>query len=119
MEGDIDIDTSHLGFPHLGAVKAGDAVPKSFDYYALRDQAPRYEVVDKDFGTSYRRVSPGRSRHVLLAHRPAFLPVLHGLSAKDRPASTRRGWLPFLDAYRTLCVAPPTEVRRTLSGLTH
>ena len=56
MEGDID--TSHLGFLHLGAVKLEDTVPKSFDYYTLRDRAPRYEVVDTDFGTTYGAYRP-------------------------------------------------------------
>jgi len=51
LEGDID--TSHLGFLHLGAVMPEDTKPGSFDYYLVRDRAPSYEVVDTEFGTSY------------------------------------------------------------------
>jgi nitrite reductase/ring-hydroxylating ferredoxin subunit len=51
LEGDID--TSHLGFLHLGAVKPEDTKPGSFDYYLVKDRAPKYDVVDTEFGTSY------------------------------------------------------------------
>jgi phenylpropionate dioxygenase-like ring-hydroxylating dioxygenase large terminal subunit len=51
LEGDVD--TSHLGFLHLGAVKPEDAKPGSFDYYLVKDRAPKYKVVDTEFGTSY------------------------------------------------------------------
>src|SRR2546422_691686 len=51
LEGDID--TSHLGFLHLGAVKPEDTKPGSFDYYLVKDRAPRYAVVDTEIGTSY------------------------------------------------------------------
>ena len=51
LEGDID--TSHLGFLHLGSVKPETVKPGTFDYYILADRAPKYEVVDTEFGTSY------------------------------------------------------------------
>ena len=51
LEGDID--TSHLGFLHLGAVKPENTKPGTFDYYLVADRAPRYDVVDTEFGTSY------------------------------------------------------------------
>jgi phthalate 4,5-dioxygenase oxygenase subunit len=56
LEGDID--TSHLGFLHLGAVKPGDTRPGSFDYYNVIDRAPKYEVADTEFGTSYGAYRP-------------------------------------------------------------
>ncbi|PYN96150.1 MAG: (2Fe-2S)-binding protein, partial [Candidatus Rokuibacteriota bacterium] len=59
LEGDID--TSHLGFLHLGAVRPGDTPPGSFDYYNVTDRAPRYEVVDTGFGTSYGAYRPAES----------------------------------------------------------
>ena len=61
LEGDID--TSHLGFLHLGGVKAEDTVPGTFDFYTVKDPAPRYEVVNTDFGTmygAYRPAGPGQ-----------------------------------------------------------
>ena len=51
LEGDID--TSHLAYLHLGAVDPAKATPKSFDYYTVADRAPKYDVLDTEFGTSY------------------------------------------------------------------
>ena len=59
LEGDID--TGHLGFLHLGAVKPEDTTPGTFDYYTVADRAPRYEVVDTEFGTSYGAYRPAES----------------------------------------------------------
>jgi phenylpropionate dioxygenase-like ring-hydroxylating dioxygenase large terminal subunit len=59
MEGDID--TSHLAFLHLGAVGIEDVAPKSFDYYTVKDRAPRYDVVDTEFGTSYGTYRPAEA----------------------------------------------------------
>ena len=56
LEGDID--TSHLGFLHLGAVQPEDTKPGTFDYYTVADRAPRYKVVDTEFGTSYGAYRP-------------------------------------------------------------
>ena len=57
LEGDID--TSHLGFLHLGAVKPEDAKPGSFDYYPVA--RPRAAV----------RRRRDRVRHLLRRYRPA------------------------------------------------
>ena len=38
LEGDID--TSHLGFLHLGSVTADKLNPGSFDYYTVKDRSP-------------------------------------------------------------------------------
>jgi nitrite reductase/ring-hydroxylating ferredoxin subunit len=59
LEGDID--TSHLGFLHLGAVKPEQTKPGTFDYYNVADRAPKYEVVDTDFGTSYGAYRPAEA----------------------------------------------------------
>ena len=59
LEGDVD--TSHLGFLHLGAVKPENTKPGSFDYYLVADRAPRYEVVDTEFGTSYGCYRPAEA----------------------------------------------------------
>jgi phthalate 4,5-dioxygenase oxygenase subunit len=56
LEGDID--TSHLGFLHLGSVKAEDVKQGTFNYYLLRDRAPKYEVVDTEYGTLYGAYRP-------------------------------------------------------------
>jgi hypothetical protein len=59
LEGDID--TSHLGFLHLGGLKADTVRPGSFDYYLLADRAPRYEVADTEFGTTYGAYRPAEA----------------------------------------------------------
>jgi phenylpropionate dioxygenase-like ring-hydroxylating dioxygenase large terminal subunit len=56
LEGDID--TSHLGFLHLGAVSPEQTKPGSFDFYTVKDRAPRYTVVDTGFGTMYGAYRP-------------------------------------------------------------
>jgi phenylpropionate dioxygenase-like ring-hydroxylating dioxygenase large terminal subunit len=59
LEGDID--TGHLSFLHLGAVRPEQTRPGSFDYYNVADRAPRYEVVDTEFGTSYGAYRPAEA----------------------------------------------------------
>jgi ABC-type Fe3+ transport system permease subunit/nitrite reductase/ring-hydroxylating ferredoxin subunit len=59
LEGDID--TSHLGFLHLGAVTPAQTTPGTFDYYNVTDRAPKYEVVDTEFGTSYGAYRPAEA----------------------------------------------------------
>jgi phenylpropionate dioxygenase-like ring-hydroxylating dioxygenase large terminal subunit len=56
LEGDID--TSHLAFLHMGANKAEEFEPGSFEYYMMLERAPRYSVVETEFGTSYGAYRP-------------------------------------------------------------
>jgi nitrite reductase/ring-hydroxylating ferredoxin subunit len=56
LEGDID--TSHLGFLHLGSVRPETAAPGSFDYYGTRDRHPKYDVHETEFGTTYGAYRP-------------------------------------------------------------
>jgi phthalate 4,5-dioxygenase len=60
LEGDID--TSHLGFLHLGALEPEDLPTGSFDYYTVKDRAPRYVALDTPYGAmygAYRAAEPG------------------------------------------------------------
>jgi phthalate 4,5-dioxygenase oxygenase subunit len=59
LEGDLD--TSHLGFLHLGAVKPEDSIPGSYDYYMVVDRAPRYEIIETEVGTSYGAYRPAEA----------------------------------------------------------
>ena len=68
LEGDID--TSHLGFLHLGSVKPEDTKPGTFDYYTVKDRCPQYSVVDTDFGTMYAAWRP--AEHGLAHHTIPF-----------------------------------------------
>jgi phenylpropionate dioxygenase-like ring-hydroxylating dioxygenase large terminal subunit len=56
LEGDID--TSHLGFLHLGAVDPNNLEPGTFGYYTVKDRRPRYAVVDTDAGAMYGAYRP-------------------------------------------------------------
>jgi phthalate 4,5-dioxygenase oxygenase subunit len=61
MEGDID--TAHIGFLHFGSDQADDYMPGTFKYYALKDRAPRYAVLDTPYGAmygAYRPAGPGQ-----------------------------------------------------------
>jgi hypothetical protein len=53
-----DLDTAHLGFLHLGALKPEDTIPGSYDYSTVKDRAPRYEVMDAEHGTTYAAYRP-------------------------------------------------------------
>ncbi len=56
LEGDID--TGHAGFLHYGKADP-EMLPKgTFDYYAIRDQDPKFVVEVTEFGTSYGAYRP-------------------------------------------------------------
>src|SRR5687767_2113293 len=54
MEGDID--TSHFGFLHRTFGRQPSQ--GTFDYYMEKDRAPKYKVVETDFGSSYGAYRP-------------------------------------------------------------
>ena len=56
MEGDID--TAHLALLHMGGISPDDVVPGTFDYYTVYDRAPKYQVVDTEWGTMYGAYRP-------------------------------------------------------------
>ncbi|MBX5468250.1 MAG: Rieske 2Fe-2S domain-containing protein [Firmicutes bacterium] len=56
LEGDID--TSHAGFLHWGGIAPEDVTPDTFLYWAVKDRAPRYEVVDTAYGVMYGAYRP-------------------------------------------------------------
>ena len=57
LEGDID--TSHLGFLHMGCVTSEGADQSHPGRYALEHRAPEYHVADTDWGTMYAAYRPG------------------------------------------------------------
>ncbi|HLF71673.1 MAG TPA: Rieske 2Fe-2S domain-containing protein [Dehalococcoidia bacterium] len=59
LEGDID--TSHLGFLHIGALKLEDTQPGTMDHYLVKEKAPKYSVIDTEFGTSYGAYRPAEA----------------------------------------------------------
>ena len=56
LEGDID--TSHLGFLHMGGIDPNDVVPKTFDFYTVNHRSPRYNVLDTDYRVMYAAYRP-------------------------------------------------------------
>jgi phenylpropionate dioxygenase-like ring-hydroxylating dioxygenase large terminal subunit len=59
LEGDID--TSHFGFLHVGHASPDDAPEDSFLRYTIEDRAPRYKVLDTEFGATYGAYRPAGS----------------------------------------------------------
>src|SRR5258705_67664 len=98
LEGDID--TSHLGFLHLGAVKPAQTTPGTFDYYNVADRAPKYEVVDTEFGTSYGAYRPAEadSYYWRIAHFlfPFFTMIPTGVLGMQILV---RAWVPVDDSH--------------------
>src|SRR5207253_8198972 len=100
LEGDID--TSHLGFLHLGAVQPESTTPGTFDYYNVADRAPKYDVVDTEFGTSYGAYRPAeadtyywRIAHFLF---PFFTMIPTGILGVQVLV---RAWVPIDDEHMT------------------
>jgi phthalate 4,5-dioxygenase oxygenase subunit len=56
LEGDLD--TSHLGFLHLGARDPESMEAGTFNYYTVKDRTPRYAVVDTEGGSIYGAYRP-------------------------------------------------------------
>jgi phthalate 4,5-dioxygenase len=95
-----DIDTSHLGFLHLGAVKKEDTRPGSFDYYTVANRDPRYLVVDTEAGTSYGAYRPAEAdtTYWRLAHFlfPFWTMIPTGVLGQQIIA---RAWVPLDDEH--------------------
>jgi hypothetical protein len=98
LEGDID--TSHFGFLHFGAAEAESAEPGSFQYFALKDRAPRYQVVDTEFGCMYsafRPADPGQLYHrIALFLFPFWTMIPTGVLGHQVIA---RAWVPMDDEH--------------------
>lgn len=56
MEGDLD--TSHFGFLHAGAVKGADVDPISIDRFQVLERSPRILACETDWGTMYAAARP-------------------------------------------------------------
>jgi len=98
LEGEID--TSHFGFLHLGGIAPENTVPGSFDYYTVKDRAPRYVALDTEFGTSYGAYRPAEedSYYWRVAHFmfPCFTMIPPGPLGKQILV---RAWVPIDDEH--------------------
>ena len=53
-----ELDTIHFAFLHMGAERAENFAPGSFDYYIHRQRAGKFVVRDSEFGCSYGMYRP-------------------------------------------------------------
>lgn len=58
LEGDLD--TTHAGFLHYGALEAEDQPSGTFSEYQLRQKHAAFEVIDTESGSAYGARRPGR-----------------------------------------------------------
>jgi phenylpropionate dioxygenase-like ring-hydroxylating dioxygenase large terminal subunit len=112
LEGDID--TSHFSFLHAGSMAVATQQPGTFSYYMLADRAPRYSVVDTDFGTmygAYRDTDDGR-RYWRVANFlfPFWTMPPQGVLGNK---VTARGWVPMDDTHTMFYMAGPKFRRQT------
>jgi phenylpropionate dioxygenase-like ring-hydroxylating dioxygenase large terminal subunit len=106
LEGDID--TSHFSFLHAGSMDVSSQQPGTFSYYMLADRAPRYSVVDTDFGTMYgafRDTEDGR-RYWRVANFlfPFWTMPPQGMLGHK---ITARGWVPMDDTHTMFFMSGP------------
>jgi phenylpropionate dioxygenase-like ring-hydroxylating dioxygenase large terminal subunit len=98
LEGDID--TSHFSFLHFGAAGPESAEPGTFHYYTLVDRAPRYQVLDTEFGCMYsafRPAEPGTLYHRIASFLfPFWTMIPTGVLGHQILA---RGWVPMDDEH--------------------
>jgi phthalate 4,5-dioxygenase len=106
MEGDID--TAHIGFLHFGSEDADDAPPGMFRYYTLKDRAPRYAVLDTEYGSmygAYRPAGPGRYYWRIAQFLfPFFTMTPTGLLGRQVVA---RAWVPMDDEHMMMFFMRP------------
>ena len=103
-----DIDTSHLGFLHQGSYDPAEATPDTFSYYGIAHRAPKYAVVETDYGTMYGAYRPATddSYYWRIAH---FLfpfwtmPPTNVLGVKI----VARAWVPIDDEHTMFFMLTP------------
>ena len=106
LEGDID--TSHFSFLHAGSLDVSTQQPGTFSYYMLKERAPRYSVVDTDYGAMYgafRDTEDGRRYWRIAQFLFPFwtMPPQGVLGNKV----TARGWVPMDDTHTMFIMSGP------------
>jgi len=106
LEGDID--TAHIGFLHFGSLRAEDQIEGTFRYYALKDRAPRYAVLDTDYGSmygAYRPAGPGQQYWRIAQFLfPFYTMTPTGLLGRQ---IIGRAWVPMDDEHMILFTMTP------------
>jgi len=104
LEGDVD--TVHVGFLHGGARRTTDGMREgTMAYYGVKDRAPRYSVLDTDYGAmygAYRPAGPGelywRVAQFLF---PCWVQTPSGMLGHKIHA---KAWVPMDDSHTLLFV---------------
>ncbi|MQA86049.1 MAG: Rieske 2Fe-2S domain-containing protein [Streptosporangiales bacterium] len=98
LEGDVD--TSHFGFLHMGSLDPDETPAGSFLYYTVKDRAPRYAVLDTEYGATYgayRPAEPG-THYWRIANFmfPFYTMIPTGVLGLEK---TVRAWVPMDDEH--------------------
>jgi phenylpropionate dioxygenase-like ring-hydroxylating dioxygenase large terminal subunit len=98
LEGDID--TGHTVFLHLGGVDPEEAPPGSWAQYALSKRAPKYEVVETEFGVMYGAGRPAESDSTYWRIANFLFPFWAMVPTGVLGLEVRvRGWIPMDDGH--------------------
>jgi phthalate 4,5-dioxygenase oxygenase subunit len=116
LEGDID--TSHLGFLHLGAIRPEEAPAKSFNYYTVSDRAPRYHMMDTDVGTMYAAYRPAEEDSYYYRFAQFLMPCFTMIPTNALGTQVIfRAWVPLDDDHTMFwTVSAPTGRGEKTSG---
>jgi phthalate 4,5-dioxygenase oxygenase subunit len=117
LEGDID--TSHLAYLHLGAIRPDEATPKSFSYYTIADRSPRYHVIDTEIGTMYGAYRPAEEDTYYYRFAQFLFPFFTMIPTNTLGVQVVvRAWVPLDDDHTMFWImtAPATR-RATPSGV--
>ncbi|HJU17715.1 MAG TPA: Rieske 2Fe-2S domain-containing protein [Stellaceae bacterium] len=97
LEGDID--TSHFGFLHAGAVAPADVPTDNLIHYTIANRAPEYHVADTDWGTLYAAYRPAEAGRTYWRFANFLFPFWTQTpqGAFDRVNS--RAWVPMDDTH--------------------
>jgi nitrite reductase/ring-hydroxylating ferredoxin subunit len=97
-----EMDTVHQAFLHAGSTRVEDTVPGTFDYFIASTPAPKFAVMDTNYGTSYGAFRPAtpdtyywRIAHMLL---PFYAMIPAGMMGQG----TRFAAYVPMDDYHTL-----------------
>ena len=99
LEGDID--TSHLGFLHMGAVAKQQYLDDDYDKSVVANRAPEYEVEDGDYGVGYAAIRPAETEGETYWRVAHFLFPCWTMPpiAKFELNRMVRGWIPMDDTH--------------------
>jgi phenylpropionate dioxygenase-like ring-hydroxylating dioxygenase large terminal subunit len=99
MEGDID--TSHFGFLHVGAIQPEDVNEDGPIYHTVLERAPEYHVTDSPWGTTYgvfRNSGKPDQTYWRFAH--FLFPFWTQIPQGDFPGFVHaRAWVPMDDTH--------------------